>query len=213
MQLPTNEAHNCPWGLRRWVLPPLITAICILQGTFLFTTFQRHQQELETTNQTTAKHVQDLFQAKLANDRRMLTTALEVITRDPVLMQAFQARDRAALLSRAKPIFDRFTQQGRITHWYFHQRDRVNFLRVHPKKHGDLIDRVTLKRAEQTQQPSIGLEQGVIGAPVLRAVYPWYSSPPTSTDNYPAGNPVQRKLPANLIGYVELGIEFQDIVS
>lgn len=133
MELPTNQTHIRPWGLRRWVLPPLIAAICILQGTFLFTTFHRQQQELETTNQTTAKHVQDLFQAKLENDLRMMITILEVITRDPLLMQAFQARDRAVLLSRAKPIFDQFIQQGRITHWYFHQRDRVNFLRVHKK--------------------------------------------------------------------------------
>ncbi|WP_421655790.1 ATP-binding protein [Leptothermofonsia sp. ETS-13] len=213
MRLSTNVAHDRPWGLRRWVLPPLIAAICVLQGTFLFTTSQKQQQELETTKQATARYVQDLFQAKLENDRRMMTTALEVIIRDPVLMQAFQARDRATLLSRAKPIFNQFRQQSRITHWYFHQRDRVNFLRVHKKKHSDLIDRITLKRAEHTQQPSIGLEQGIIGAPVLRAVYPWYSGSPIPTDHDLAGNPAQHKLPPNLIGYVELGIEFQDIAS
>jgi hypothetical protein len=78
-------------------------------------------------------------------------------------------------------------ERSRITHWYFHTAEptpRV-FLRVHrPALHDDAPERVTLRRAVDTQDVGAGLELGRT-AFALRVVRPWVAD-------------------GRLIGYVEL---------
>lgn len=206
---PRSGDHSLESGIRKRILPPLILAICMLQGAFLITFTQQQKQQVEETQQVTAQHTQDLFREEIERDVLTMNAVLEAVIRDQQLLTAFQNRQRDALMARAQPLFTRLKEQNNITHFYFHQPDRINFLRVHKALNGDLINRVTLKQAQATDQPSSGLEQGPTGNPVLRSVYPWHSDFPQRQDSHFFDSPSQ----GELVGYVELGIEFQDIAS
>jgi signal transduction histidine kinase/FixJ family two-component response regulator len=191
------------------LLPPLMIAICFLQGVFIFTFSSNQKKRILETQEVTTQRTQDLLREAMRSDTDKMSAALDAIVRDRQMMESFRARDREALLKRAKPLFERLKKQHQITNFYFHQPDRVIFLRVHKNLYGDLINRATLKNAQTTGKPTSGLEQGVTGSPVLRVVYPWRSDYPTRLDSAFFEQPWQ----GDLVGFVELGIEFEDIAK
>lgn len=205
----TSHKQNKIPNLRQRLLSPLMLAICLLQGSFLVTFYHHQQQRIQENQQTTAQRVKDLFREEMAHDVKTMNAALDVLIRDAQVMNIFQKRERDVLRNKTKPLYERLRQQNQITHFYFHQPDRINFLRIHKDIFGDRIDRITLQRAVQMGKPSAGLEQGPTGNPVLRSVYPWYSDFPERPDSDLFAKPGKGKL----IGYVELGVEFQDIAQ
>jgi hypothetical protein len=104
-----------------------------------------------------------------------LSAALDVVMASGELRAAFLAGDRDRLLRLAAPVLATLQERSRITHWYFHTAEptpRV-FLRVHrPDLHDDAPQRVTLRRAVDTQEVGAGLELGLT-AFALRVVRPW----------------------------------------
>ncbi|WP_198013409.1 sensor histidine kinase [Thalassoporum mexicanum] len=188
-------------------MPPLIIAILLLQGTFLGIFWRQHRHEVEQIEVVTTQQVQELMQDEMERDVAKMDTAMEVIIRDRDLADALARLDRQGLVEQAQPIFEQFRTKHEITHFYFHQPDRHNFLRLHKEQKGDLIDRSTIQTAERTGKPSAGLEQGPTGNPVLRLVYPWRSD---FADLLIADLFADPRA-GNLIGYLELGIEFEDI--
>ena len=80
-----------------------------------------------------------------------------------------------------------------MTHFYFHDRDGVCFLRVHtPDRHGDVIKRFTMAEAASTGMTSHGIELGPLGTFTLRVVHPW-------------------TIDGQLAGYIELGEEIDHV--
>jgi len=205
-QLPSTFKQEL---IRAKVLPPLVIVICLLQAIFLGTFWQQHRQHREITKTKTAQQVEDLLQQEMERDVAKMDTAMTVIIRNGNLADALENRDRKRLLELGKPLFEKFRNDHQITHFYFHQPNRINLIRLHKDLRGDLIDRITIKTAERTGRPSSGLEQGPTGNPVLRLVYPWRSdfSEKNATDLFADPNPKE------LLGYLELGIEFEDIVK
>jgi hypothetical protein len=124
-----------------------------------------------------------------------LTQELDRLLKDEKLAAAFVSRDRAALLSAARPIFEKLQERG-VTHWYFIEREpaRTCFLRVHaPHLSGDVIDRTTLSQAIATHQAGSGKELGKT-AFALRVVKPMSSG-------------------GKVIGYMELGEEIEQFLE
>ncbi|MBD2497719.1 ATP-binding protein [Nostoc sp. FACHB-280] len=196
-------------NLRQRLLTPLMIAICLLQGSFLAAFYHQQQQRIKENHTTTAQRVKDLFHEEMARDVQTMNAAQEVLIRDLQITNIFKQRDRNILRAKIKPLYERLRQQNQITHFYFHQPDRINFLRLHKDTFGDRINRITLQRAEQTGKPSAGLEQGPTGNPVLRSVYPWHIDFTERQDSDLFAKPDQEEL----IGYLELGVEFQDIAQ
>ncbi len=201
-----NQKHQ---NIRIRVLPPLVVAICFLQAVFIFTFSGNQQKRILETQEVTVHRTQDLLREVMESDTDKMSATLDEIVRDPQMMEALDIRDREALVKRAQPLFERLKKYHQVTHFYFHQPDRINLLRLHKKLHGDLINRITLKNAQATGQPSSGLEQGPTGNPVLRVVYPWRNDFPTRSN----GDFFERPQQGKLVGFVELGIEFEDIAS
>ncbi|MDD5211794.1 MAG: EAL domain-containing protein, partial [Sulfuricurvum sp.] len=128
-------------------------------------------------------------------DEDKLSAALAIITADPALKRAMIEGDREALLEQSIRYFKTLREKNDITHFYFHQANRVNFLRVHnPKRHGDKIDRFSLLQAEATLKPASAIEIGPMGLFTLRVVFPWYEK-------------------GTLIGYVEMGQEIEHLYA
>jgi len=139
--------------------------------------------------------VEELFDRKLNSDVELMSATIEMIFSNPEIRAAWLARDKKALLELASSLMPKLRDRYRITHFYFHGPDRVNFLRVYnPEKSGGLVNRYTLLEAERTGKPFSGLELGQSGTFTLRTVHPW-------------------KINGQLVGYIELGEEIEHIIE
>ncbi len=139
------------------------------------------------------QHVQNSFTSEVSSDTDTISALIDPIVADESLQHAFLVRDRQGLLDNVRMLFEENRAKYRITHFYFHDIDRVNFLRVHnPSMYGDLINRFTALGAERTQKQYHGIELGPLGTFTLRVVRPW-------------------KVDGELIGYIELGEEIKHI--
>ncbi|MCP4693767.1 MAG: PAS domain S-box protein [Desulfobacterales bacterium] len=153
------------------------------------------QTHLQEQNQKVLNKISDELAESLAEQSDALTALGLVLSRDPVLREALEAGNRERLLAAHASIFARLRDAYGVTHLYFHGADRVNLARVHkPEKHGDRIDRFTIREAERTGAPAAGVELGPLGTFTLRSVRPILDGDA-------------------LIGYLELGKEIEDILA
>ena len=176
----------------RITIPVIIILAISMSGTIFL--FYQHQQNLIRENvRSRIDGLSLAFPGRLANDAELMDGLIDFIKADERLRAAWMAKDRDALLSDAAPILNDLGSKHRITHFYFHGRDRINFLRVHnPPRYGDLIKRHTMAGAAEKQGPAYGIELGPLGTFTLRVVHPW-------------------SIDGELAGYIELGEEIEHI--
>jgi len=169
------------------ILFTLITAYSVIIGTLQY-----------KDNEKSGKMVIDMASNKLIRTietQSQSLAAIQIVLQQNIqLLEAFKNHDRELLLTICNPIYKQLRDEFNVTHFYFHNSDRINFLRVHkPEKHGDIINRFTALEAEHTGKISSGIELGTLGTFVLRVVQPVYYD-------------------SKLIGYLELGKEIEDIL-
>jgi methyl-accepting chemotaxis protein len=90
----------------------------------------------------------------------------EATASDPLVIEAFAARDRAKLLAHTEPVFKQLKQSSGAEQMQFHLAPAVSFLRVHqPAKFGDDLAsfRETVVQTNGDRKPREGLENGVAG--------------------------------------------------
>ncbi len=156
-----------------------------------------HQQQRHLTDQTQAQStaVAANLQTALKRQAEGLAAVLQPIVADPRVLRALSAGDITRLLADWQPVFNTMRRENELTHFYFFDNHRVCLLRVHkPVKHGDRIDRHTAREAERTGKTASGIELGPLGTFTLRVVKPVFNG-------------------AELLGYVELGKEIEDILE
>lgn len=182
-------------GLRWRVLLPLTMAMALLVASFvsIFIAETRHRQTEDIAR--TSDSVNLMLREKSGEGVRSVQSIIELVLKDRQLEALFRARDRQALLELSAPILQQIRARNLITHFYYILPDRTTLLRVHaPAKHGDTVERLVMQEAVRTGKPAWGNEQGPLGSFTLRVVYPWVSK-------------------GELIGYLEMGIEFEDIMQ
>jgi len=119
----------------------------------------------------------------------------EIIINDPRLHQALKEKNRDKLFSLFQKEYQHLNKTLGVTHFYFHDVDLVNVLRLHKPNHfGDKVQRLTALQARETSQPSVGMELGLLGTFTLRVVQPIFSK-------------------NKLLGFIELGIEIEQIAA
>ena len=180
---------------RRFLLIPLIVGlVCLLAAStmvFLWRDYATQQRAIDRLIRTSER----IFAKELDERFDLLEIAIQYLGRDRDLSAAYRSGDRNALYQAALPIFRDISPQHQISHFYFTDVDRVNFLRVHnPQRHGDVIDRFTMREASRTGQSARGLELGPLGTLTLRLVTPW-------------------QVDGEIIGYIELGQEIEDAIN
>jgi len=207
MSVPTPSRDR----VRSRILPPLIGTIVVLQGIFIFTFFAQQQQNLKREAQNIEDRVNNVLAEEIDNSLGKMETAMAAIVRDPVLTEAMRSLDTEVLENRARPLFEKLSAEHEITHFYFHQPNRIVALRLHSDIAGDTNNRTTILEAEATGKPSAGLEQGTTGNAVLRAVFPWFADIPDldRSDWFSSELSGDRER----VGYLELGTEFEDILQ
>lgn len=185
--------------LKQRILIPFVVASLFL---FVLSLLGIHGEENEHMSKDFKQSLTGMQESQRLLEEHVaarLQSAIGFIARDEALKAAFRARDRQGLLNKARPIFERLRAESGITHFYFHDAKRVNFLRVHrPDRFGDVIDRYTAVEAERSARLNAGIEFGPLGTFTMRVVMPWW-------DN------------GQLLGYLELGQEIkqasQELVS
>ncbi len=182
-------------AIRRRILGPAAVVLFLLILAFSLTLWAIVQTELRRQVENDALAIQNIFANAIKNESSDLHGYLESLLLNRDLREAFLSRDRSRLLAAATPFFQKSLRPQGITHFYFHQSDGHCFLRVHqPDRHGDLIDRLTMRQAESTQQIASGLEMGPLGTFTFRVVSPW-------------------RFEGRLVGYVEIGRDIGEIVD
>ncbi|MEO5349888.1 MAG: ATP-binding protein [Magnetococcus sp. YQC-3] len=181
-------------AIKKPILLPIAAGLLSLLTVFalstLWTLLEQEKAILEQTRTSVRNHYQNI----VTSETMALITHAEIISRLETLQSPFLQQNRAQLLALSQPIHTLLMANNAITHFYFHDLQRNNFLRVHqPRRHGDHIDRLTLLQAEQQDMVAHGIELGPLGSITLRVVLPWHAE-------------------GRLIGYIELGKELNHLV-
>lgn len=182
-------------GLRARVLVPLTVGILLLIVSFALLTMVARTKRAEQEARESAATVKAMLEEHSHEAVQTMRSIMELLMRDPQLQAAFRARDRAALLRLSQPLMEGLREKNRISHLYYILPDRTMLLRAFtPEQYGDRIDRFVLQEAQRTGQPFWGHEQGPFGSYTLRVATPW-------------------RVDGELLGYFEMGIEFEHIVQ
>ncbi len=181
--------------VQRRFLVPLAGVLLLLVVGFGLAMFKIQQKSMNHVSRQVLEDAADELSEALAEQSDALSTFEDILIHDAVLRDALKTRNRQRLLVEYQPLFTQLRGESGITHFYFHRSDRVNLLRLHkPDVHGDLIDRFTAREAERTGKTAAGIELGLLGTLTLRVVQPVFDGD-------------------MLLGYLELGKEFTDILE
>jgi signal transduction histidine kinase/CheY-like chemotaxis protein/HPt (histidine-containing phosphotransfer) domain-containing protein len=179
-------------NFKRPIQITIISSLVILLvfSTYLYFSFEigHHKEDvLEKSGIINA-----VFTHRLSSVFYDVDNNIEQISKNQPLIEAFIAKNRDELLRLSEQIFNSVKKIDKITHFYFHDIEGVNFLRVHkPEKHGDTINRFTMSEAIKTKEDVKGAELGIFGTFTYRYIKPWYFKD-------------------SLIGYIELGKEVEE---
>ena len=172
------------------VLIPTGLTLTILLAIGIFTSQKQFETALSEHVSRRLDVLSEEFKTELIHKSNVLESTLLLLRDNQSLNEAFEKRDKKRLLKISETLFNNVLKKNHISHFYFTDLQRVNFLRVHdPDRSGDIINRLTTIEAEKTNTIITGIELGPLGTLTLRSVAPWY-------DNK-----------GNNIGYVELGID------
>lgn len=182
-------------SLKKSLLTPLTLALVILLSGFLFNVYRSNFKEVTYDVEQELDSVDKLFAKLLDAESELISSAIDLIKEDHHIREAWEAKDRQKLLDLCTPLMADMKAKLHITHFYFHDINRYNFLRVYsPQRYGDIINRTTLLNAEKTGAKSSGVELGGLGTLTIRVVHPWIIN-------------------NELTGYIEMGEEIDHIIE
>ncbi len=181
--------------LKAWVLVPVALALgvgCLIYGIYQY-------QELRAASRKnmlqTMEQVRRQWDRSMASKIQVLKSQVDRIAGDPKLLNVWQGQNFEALVALTRPDFEQLKREYDISHYYFIAPDRTCFLRAHqPERRDNLINRFTVRMAEQSGNDFWGVEQGPLSALTLRYV-----------------RPVKRD--GAEVGFLELGMESERILQ
>jgi len=182
-------------NIRSQVLIPLTLTFIIITSSFVYTSYRIRMDDYERGLVNRYQRLQHVLRTFIDDRTQFMTTASEYISEQTNFQDAMRKNDRQALLNLGSPILKLLFRQQQITHFYFYDKAGALVLRVYnPHDTSRSPLRYTLQQAMTQRRPVSGLELGHGGTFTLRVVYPW-------------------KVHGELIGYIELGLEYDQILQ
>ncbi|MCV6607597.1 MAG: diguanylate cyclase [Campylobacterales bacterium] len=170
------------------VITPLIILLTLIAAISIYSLFILQKRHIVYSAQKKFENINYQIEKEIQENVKQIQGLINLVLHDEKIIKEFQNQDRERLLSLSSPIYEDLEEKYHITHFYFHNLDKKNFLRVHnPKVHSDLIKRVTLEKAKEKSFG--GIESGIYHNPILRVVTPL-------------------RFEREIIGYIEIGKEF-----
>ncbi|MCK4909248.1 MAG: hypothetical protein KAS70_05065 [Planctomycetes bacterium] len=161
--------------IRLVIIVPVILALLLLAVFMWLSSNKLVSNKITRETKQEIVKVNQILQNHIELNAKTIHGLIDIIKTDKKIQSAWLNKDRKLLQQESNRIYDWVNKKYNITHFYFHQLDGVNFLRMHnPTRHGDKIDRFTLKRSAETQIPCHGIELGIFGTFTLRVVHPWF---------------------------------------
>jgi hypothetical protein len=177
------------------LLVPLGLAILMLLVVSAAAIYWQQQKYTSNSIRVRLDEVRRLLDMHIKENSLILNTITDFVQNDKDIRSAWLEKDRNALLAHANPILKDIRDKYGVTHIYFHEPDKVCFLRVHdPNNYNDRIHRFTVDEVVRTKEPVYGIALGTYGVFGLRYAQPWY-------------------IDGKLVGFVELGKKIEDIAS
>lgn len=190
-----QTSNSSPLNLTSEIIKPSLYGLTILFIVFIFSINGYQSYIIKKDVATLPDIFNKTLQAELSNNIKEMRIALEFLSRNKKIITSLENKNKKSLFELSEPIFNYLKKNHNITHFYFTGKDRKNILRVHKKNRtGDIINRYTQMKAENSKQISFGIELGPLGTFTLRVV-----------------KPILRK--QNIIGYIELGIDTNNLVE
>ncbi len=181
--------HN----IKRAIITPFVFFVAIIFSGYTALIYFHNQEMDERRMGDLTTNVSQYLENGISSDTQMLKATLSAIATNQQFKTSFLNGDRDKLFDLTENLFLQLRRKSGITHFYFTDADRVNFLRVHQNgRYDDIINRFTTLNAQKTGKSTSGIELGPLGTFTLRAVIPW-------RDN------------GKLIGYLELGKEINNV--
>ncbi|MEN8123072.1 MAG: methyl-accepting chemotaxis protein [Bacteroidota bacterium] len=160
--------------IKNKILLITISGLLIISFFSLYNIISTHYKRLSEHAEASLQKNKETFTNILENDKAKLLVALEVLIRDKNSKDLYLKGNQDSLFTYSTPIFEQLKKKFNITHWYFINKNRTCFLRVHRKnKRNDTINRKTLINSIKTENYSMGLELGS-RAFAYRVIYPYY---------------------------------------
>ncbi|OGX10151.1 MAG: hypothetical protein A2Y06_00030 [Omnitrophica WOR_2 bacterium GWA2_37_7] len=180
--------------IRSKVVVPVGSALLLISLTSMWSFYAYHKNKISLEFKKVVKEVNKDYYSSLNSEASIIASYIDLIEQNKNLQQAYITNDRKALYEFSKPIFQELNRSYQITHFYFHDTQRNNYLRVHkPDDFGDFIDRYTMGEAYRKGVTKYGIELGPYGRLALRVVRPWI-------------------VDGNIIGYIEIGKEIEHVM-
>lgn len=181
--------------IRSQVLIPLTLTFIIITFSFVYSSYRIRMDNYERGLENQYLRVQHILKGFTTDRTKFMTSAIEFIADQKPIQDAMLTKDRKALLNQGSPILKLLFRQQQITHFYFYDKNGALVLRVYnPQETTPSALRFTKQQAMTQGKTISGLELGSNGTFTLRVVYPW-------------------KVNGELIGYIELGQEYDQILQ
>ncbi|MDJ0833062.1 MAG: PAS domain S-box protein [Gammaproteobacteria bacterium] len=189
-----NPARLFIEPLSKRLMLPLVTSLVLLVIGFFLALSALHQRQLNISSEQFIQNTLRTLDLTIDSQTQLLIALESLILTEIDLAPMLKYQQREQMLQTFAPEYQRLLTNQGITHFYFHKPDGTNLVRLHqPQRYGDLIDRVTMQRAQDSGRTTSGLELGPFGNFTLRVV-----TPVVQDDN--------------VIGYMELGKEMEAIL-
>ncbi|EDZ61619.1 membrane protein containing GGDEF domain [Sulfurimonas gotlandica GD1] len=169
------------------VVFPFVLGLLLIASVSIFGMYYLQKQHIKKQSYKVFENVSTILSQTITSDIENFVGTIELLKKDPKIIKYFKEKDRDRLFLYLYQIYSDFNEMYNITHFYFHNIDKTNFIRIHNRdKHSDYIDRITLSKAFETANYSSGIEFGIYHNLTLRVVAPIFNED-------------------ELIGFIELG--------
>lgn len=177
---------NSP-SLRSRILLPIVGALVIMMIAVAVVLLQLSANHSEMHMSSELNTLKQDIQSELFHHSEIIKGVADSIRQKAAIIQPLAEGDRLELLHQARALQTTLEQKHGITHFYFHDVQRRNLIRLcHPDRWGDLVSRAPLIEAEKSGEMAWGLGLGDCGVLSLSIVAPVYSE-------------------QQLVGYLEIG--------
>jgi len=177
------------------VILPFIASIVLIVSMALISIYTLETKHINELSIEGFEDVSKTFEQIINKNVKLLEGFNRLIQKDENLINLYMDKNREWLFLYLYQTYLNFNTNYNITHFYIHDLNKTNFVRVHNKDfHSDTINRYTLNKVIEKSTTISGVEFSMNHNYTLRVVSPLFNE-------------------GDIVGYIELGEEIDKITN